>query len=98
MNVQIEEGWKKALAPEFEKDYFVRLTDFVRQEYQQTTVYPPGRLIFNAFNLCPFDKESGDYRAGPVSWTRTSAWLVFFGERRGGISSFFAEYIQGNSR
>lgn len=56
MNVQIEEGWKKALAPEFEKDHFVRLTDFVRQEYQQTTVYPPGRLIFNAFNLCPFDK------------------------------------------
>lgn len=56
MNVQIEEGWKKVLAPEFEKDYFVRLTDFVRQEYQQTTVYPPGRLIFNAFNLCPFDK------------------------------------------
>lgn len=56
MNVQIEEGWKRALAPEFEKDYFVRLTDFVRQEYQQTTVYPPGRLIFNAFNLCPFDK------------------------------------------
>ena len=56
MNVQIEEGWKKALAPEFEKDYFVRLTDFVRQEYQQTTVYHPGRLIFNAFNLCPFDK------------------------------------------
>ena len=56
MNVQIEEGWKKALAPEFEKDYFVRLTDFVRQEYHQTTVYPPGRLIFNAFNLCPFDK------------------------------------------
>ena len=42
MNVQIEEGWKKVLAPEFEKDYFVRLTDFVRQEYQQTTVYPPG--------------------------------------------------------
>lgn len=56
MNVQIEEGWKKALASEFEKDYFVRLTDFVRQEYRQTTVYPPGRLIFNAFNLCPFDK------------------------------------------
>ena len=53
MNVQIEEGWKKALASEFEKDYFVRLTDFVRQEYKQTTVYPPGRLIFNAFNLCP---------------------------------------------
>ena len=56
MNVQIEERWKQHLAPEFEKDYFVRLTNFVRQEYQTTTVYPPGRLIFNAFNLCPFDQ------------------------------------------
>ena len=50
MNVQIEESWKKHLAPEFEKDYFVQLTDFVRNEYAHTTVYPPGRLI------CPFDR------------------------------------------
>lgn len=56
MNVQIEPTWKEALAPEFEKDYFVRLTDFVRSEYGTTTVYPPGKLIFNAFNLCPYDK------------------------------------------
>lgn len=56
MNVQIEESWKKILAPEFEKDYFIKLTDFVRQEYHTTTVYPPGRLIFNAFNLCPYNK------------------------------------------
>ena len=54
--MQIEAGWKEKLAGEFEKDYFVRLTDFVRQEYGITTCYPPGRLIFNAFNLCPFDK------------------------------------------
>lgn len=56
MNVQIEGTWKEVLAPEFEKDYFIRLTDFVRQEYQTTTVYPPGKLIFNAFNLCPYNK------------------------------------------
>lgn len=56
MNVQIEESWKEALIPEFSKDYFIRLTDFVRKEYHETTVYPPGKLIFNAFNLCPFDK------------------------------------------
>ena len=56
MNVQIEDSWKKHLAPEFEKDYFVQLTDFIRNEYAHTTVYPPGRLIFNAFNLCPFDR------------------------------------------
>ena len=56
MNVQIEESWKEQLTDEFKKDYFVRLTDFVRAEYKSTTIYPPGRLIFNAFNLCPFDK------------------------------------------
>jgi uracil-DNA glycosylase len=56
MNVQIEAGWQRVLAPEFEKPYFKQLTDFVRQEYSTTTCYPPARLIFNAFNLCPFDK------------------------------------------
>ena len=56
MNVQIEESWKTRLQPEFDKDYFRTLTDFVRKEYAQGPVYPPGRLIFNAFNLCPFDR------------------------------------------
>ena len=40
MNVQIEESWKQHLAPEFEKDYFIRLTEFVRSEYQTATLYP----------------------------------------------------------
>ena len=44
------------MQPEFEKDYFIKLTDFVRNEYASTQIYPPGKLIFNAFNLCPFDK------------------------------------------
>ena len=56
MDVKIESTWKEHLKGEFEKDYFARLTDFVKVEYQTTTVYPPGRLIFNAFDLCPFDK------------------------------------------
>ena len=56
MDVKIDESWKRHLATEFEKDYFIKLTDFVRAEYRTTTVYPPGNLIFNAFNLCPFDK------------------------------------------
>lgn len=56
MNVQIEESWKKHLGAEFDKNYFIQLTDFVKKEYKEYTVYPPGRLIFNAFNLCPFDK------------------------------------------
>ena len=56
MSVQIEESWKQHLEGEFEKPYFTQLTTAVRQEYMQTTCYPPGKLIFNAFNLCPFDK------------------------------------------
>lgn len=56
MNVQIEESWKAHLAAEFEKPYFSQLTNFVRHEYQTNICYPPGKLIFNAFNLCPFDK------------------------------------------
>lgn len=56
MNVKIEESWRLRLQQEFDKPYFEQLTQWVRQEYQQTTCYPPGPLIFNAFNLCPFDR------------------------------------------
>lgn len=56
MNVKIEESWKQHLEAEFEKDYFANLTQQVRQEYHNGTCFPPGNLIFNAFNLCPFDQ------------------------------------------
>ncbi|MDR1860942.1 MAG: uracil-DNA glycosylase [Bacteroidales bacterium] len=55
MDVKIEAGWKAILADEFEQPYFKTLTDFVRSEYAATTVYPPARLIFNAFDSCPFE-------------------------------------------
>ena len=56
MEVKIEEGWKKVLQKEFDKKYFEDLVEFVKSEYQKSTVYPPARFIFNAFNLTPFDK------------------------------------------
>lgn len=56
MNVRIESSWHTQLAAEFDKPYFAALTAFVRSEYTAGTCYPPGKLIFNAFNLCPFDK------------------------------------------
>ena len=56
MQVKIEESWRQRLQSEFDKEYFEHLPEFVRQEYQQATVYPPRPLIFNAFNLCPFDR------------------------------------------
>ena len=56
MNVKIDNSWREHIGAEFEKPYFSALTDFVRHEYTTTTCYPPGALIFNAFNLCPFDR------------------------------------------
>ena len=56
MKVQIEESWRERLQGEFDKPYFEQLTAFVRQEYMQRVVYPPAKLIFNAFNLCPFHR------------------------------------------
>lgn len=57
MNVKIEQTWKDALASEFDKDYFIKLTDFVRAEYMSgKKIYPAPANIFNAFNLCPLDR------------------------------------------
>jgi uracil-DNA glycosylase len=56
MQVNIEPSWQQQLQGEFDKPYFAKLVTFVKQEYAQHTVYPPGRLIFNAFNQCPFDR------------------------------------------
>ena len=56
MDVRIEESWKTILQDEFEKDYFQKLTDFVRDEYKTRKIFPPAKLIFNAFDLCPFDQ------------------------------------------
>ena len=56
MSVKIEPSWEQRLGAEFDKPYFHQLCEQVRQEYQKFPCYPPGRLIFNAFNLCPFEK------------------------------------------
>ena len=54
--VKIEESWNQHLGAEFDKPYFVNLTKAVREEYRRGACYPPGKLVFNAFNLCPFDE------------------------------------------
>jgi uracil-DNA glycosylase len=58
MDVRIEQSWKAALKEEFEKEYFRDLTEFVKNEYKTTAVYPPPKFIFKAFESCPFDKVS----------------------------------------
>ena len=54
--VDIEASWKQHLESEFTKPYFTQLTESVRNEYRNGLCFPPGKLVFNAFNLCPFDK------------------------------------------
>ena len=57
MDVRIEQSWKVALAPEFEKPYFGSLVSFLRQEKAAgATIFPPGSQIFRAFDLTPMDK------------------------------------------
>jgi uracil-DNA glycosylase len=56
MDIKIEPGWKERLHDEFEKPYFAELTNFVKSEYATQKIYPPGKLIFTAFDKCPFDK------------------------------------------
>lgn len=57
MDVKIHESWKQILKDEFDKPYFKGLVDFLHQEKREKkTIYPPGPLIFNAFDLTPFDK------------------------------------------
>ena len=57
MNVKIEQSWKDALSEEFDKEYFIKLTNFVRNEYLSgKAIYPAPANIFNAFNLCPLNK------------------------------------------
>lgn len=55
MDVRIEPSWKEMLSREWDSDYFIRLTEFVRSEYATATVYPPAGKIFAAFESCPFD-------------------------------------------
>ena len=56
MKVNIEASWGARLQEQFDAPYFQTLTEFVREEYAKGPCYPPGREIFTAFNLCPFDK------------------------------------------
>ncbi|MCX6316214.1 MAG: uracil-DNA glycosylase [Bacteroidetes bacterium] len=57
MNVKIEASWKEALKAEFSKPYFQQIATHIKTEKSQgKTIYPPGSLLFNAFNTTPFDK------------------------------------------
>ena len=55
MNVKIDSSWKPYLETDFNKPYFKDLVDFIKSEYKKHTCFPPGHLIFSAFDNCKFD-------------------------------------------
>ena len=55
MTVKIEKSWSDVLADEFAKPYFEQLTQFVRNEYRTSQIFPPGKQIFAAFDATPFN-------------------------------------------
>lgn len=56
MFVNIDDSWKDKLKEEFSKPYFNVLTNFIREEYKTKDIFPPAKLIFNAFDKCPFNE------------------------------------------
>jgi uracil-DNA glycosylase len=57
MDVKIEESWKSVLKNEFSKPYFLEAVTFLKTEKALgKVIYPPGSLLFNAFNTTPFEK------------------------------------------
>lgn len=55
MDVRIEPSWKVLLGDTFEQEYFENLVSFVKQEYKTQKIFPPGRMIFNAFEKTPVE-------------------------------------------
>lgn len=56
MRVEIHPSWEKVLQPLFETTSFENLAQFLKKEYAENVCYPPGRLIFEAFNACPLEQ------------------------------------------
>lgn len=79
MDVKIEQSWKEVLKEEFNKEYFIKVASFVKEEYATKKVFPPADKIFNAFNLCTFenvkvviigqDPYHGDNQANGLSFS-----------------------------
>lgn len=74
MDVKIEPSWKEILQPEFEKEYFKQLTEFVKSEYQTKTIYPAQKDIFKKINAnigSPIP-EQGDL----THWAKQGVFLL----------------------
>lgn len=99
MNVRIDESWRKRLQEEFDKPYFEQLVTFVKNEYKQAHVLPPGPQIFHIFNACPFEKVKVVILGqDPLSKSGAILRGLLLGTRWRGDSRLLDEYIQRDLR
>lgn len=83
MDVKIEESWKELLKDEFEKPYFSELITFVKNEYAHNRIFPPGKLIFNAFNHCTVNNTKVVILGqDPYHGPGQAHWSLFFSPGR----------------
>ena len=95
MNVQIEESWKQVLTPEFDKDYFIRLTEFCSPGVSDYDRISSGKIDIQCFQSLPLQQSKSSYhRSGPIPRSRTSTWPLFLRKRRYSFSSVAAKYFK----
>ena len=95
MDVKIDETWKKILKEEFDKPYFENIVLHLKTERSQgKVIYPPGSLIFNAFNTTPFDKVKGCHPwTGSLSRPAPGTWPLLFGTKWSSTSPITGKYF-----
>ena len=98
MNVRIDESWRKRLQEEFDKPYFEQLVTFVKNEYKQAHVLPPGSQIFHIFNACPFEKVKVVILGQDPYPNPGQSTGLLLGTRWRGDSQLLDEYIQRDLR
>ena len=93
--VKIESSWKEVLAEEFKQDYFDGIVDYIKRSKQEgQTIYPPGSLIFNAFELTPFDKlKVVILGQDPYHNPGEAMGIMFFCSQRSQSASFIEKYL-----
>lgn len=78
MDVKIHDSWKKVLRAEFEKPYFADIKSKLIEEKNKYTIYPSAKLIFNAFDITPFDNVKVVILwQDPYHWPWQAMWLSF---------------------
>ena len=93
----IQNDWLEAIGTEFGKSYYKELYEFVKKEYETTTVFPPSDDIFNALHLTALKDVGSNSRAGPLSWRQPGTWTIFFRAARTEDSAVLKKYLSGTS-